>query len=139
MSAGLAYVALIEEHGGTWRLPPDEVYEAYVRTDRLLKDTQEAEDIARLRACARIVMKRLTTVQFGDRNFTLHGVVHEFEAKLIERALEESGGSLTKAVKLLGLTHQTLGSILNSRHKQLFAKRKPVQKRLKSIIKKPKD
>jgi tetratricopeptide (TPR) repeat protein len=135
-SAGLAVVTLIEEHGGTWRLPPDEVYEAYVKADRLLKDTQEAEDIARLRACSRVVMKRLTTVQFADRNFTLHGAVHEFEAKLIERALEEAGGSLTSAAKLLGLTHQTLGSILNSRHKQLSGKRKPPQKRLKSIMKK---
>jgi DNA-binding protein Fis len=138
-SAGLAVVTLIEEHGGTWRLSPDEVYQAYMRADRLLKDTQEAEDIARLRVCARIVMKRLTTVQFGDKNFTLPGVVHEFEAKLIERALEETGGSLTKAGRLLGLTHQTLGSILKTRHKQLSGKRKPPQKRLKSIIKKPKE
>ena len=101
-----------------------------MKADRLLKDTQEAEDTARLRACSRIVMKRLTTVQFADRNFTLHGAVLEFEAKLIERALDESGGSLTKAARLLGLTHQTLGSILNSRHKQLSGKPKPPQKRL---------
>jgi tetratricopeptide (TPR) repeat protein len=135
-SAGLAFVTLIEEHGATWRLSPDEVYEAYMRADRLLKDTQEAEDIARLRACACVVMKRLTTVQFGDRNFTLPGAVHDFEAKLIERALEETGGSLTKAARLLGLTHQTLGSILNTRHKKLSPKRQPARKRLKSIIKK---
>ncbi len=136
-SAGRAVLALIEEHGATWRLRPSEVYEAYVRADRLLKDTQDAEDIARLRACARVVMRRLTTVQFGDKNFTLPGAVHEFEANLIERALEESGGSLVAAARLLGLTHQTLGSILRTRHKQLAAKRKPPQKRLKSIIKKP--
>jgi tetratricopeptide (TPR) repeat protein len=136
-SAGQAVLALIEEHGATWRLSPSEVYEAYVRADRLLKDTQDAEDIARLRACARVVMRRLTTVQFGDKNFTLPGAVHEFEAKLIERALEEAGGSLVAAARLLGLTHQTLGSILNTRHKQLAAKRKPPQRRLKSIIKKP--
>jgi transcriptional regulator with GAF, ATPase, and Fis domain len=86
-----------------------------------------------------VVMKRLTTVQFGGKNFTLPSAVHEFEAKLIARALEESGGSVTKAARLLGLTHQTLGSILNSRHKQLTGKRKPPQKRLKSIIKKPKE
>lgn len=78
-------------------------------------------------------------MQFADRNFTLHGAVHEFEAKLIERALEEAGGSLTKAARLLGLTHQTLGSTLNSRHKQLSGKRKPPQKRLKSIMKKPEE
>jgi tetratricopeptide (TPR) repeat protein len=135
-SAGLAVVTLIEEHGATWRLSPDDVYEAYKKAERLLKDTQEAEDITRLKVCARIVMKRLTTVQFGDKNFTLPGAVHEFEAKLIERALEEAGGSPTKAARLLGITHQTLGSILNTRHKKLSAKRKPPQKRLKSIIKK---
>lgn len=84
-------------------------------------------------------MRRLTTVQFGDRNFTLPGAVHEFEAKLIGRALEGSDGSVTRAAKLLGLTHQTLNSILHTRHKQLSAKRKPVRKRLKSIIKEPKD
>jgi hypothetical protein len=138
-NAGQAVLALIEEHGATWRLPPDEVYEAYIRADRLLKNTQDAEDIARLKACARVVMKRLTTVQFGDKNFTLHGAVHEFEAKHITRALEESGGNLVAAARLLGLTHQTLNSILNSRHKQLSGKRKPPQKRLKSIIKEIKE
>ncbi|HEY0173451.1 MAG TPA: helix-turn-helix domain-containing protein [Pyrinomonadaceae bacterium] len=136
-SAGQAVLALIEEHGATWRLRPSEVYEAYVRADRLLKETQDAEDIARLRACARVVIRRLTTVQFGDKNFTFPGAVHEFEANLIERALEEAGGSVSAAARLLGLTHQTLGSILNTRHKQLAAKRKPPQKRLRSIIKKP--
>jgi tetratricopeptide (TPR) repeat protein len=135
-SAGQAVLSLIEEHGATWRMKPDEVYEAYVKADRLLRDTQDAEDVARLRACARVVMNRLAVVQFGDKNFTLPGAVHEFEAKLIERALGESGGSVTRAARLLGLTHQTLNSILHTRHKQLSAKRRPVQKRLKSIIKK---
>jgi tetratricopeptide (TPR) repeat protein len=138
-SAGQALLTLMEEHGGTWRMRPSEVYQVYLRANRLLKGTQDAEDIARLRACAPVVMKRLSTVQFGDKNFTLPGAVHEFEAKLIERALEESGGSVTQAARLLGLKHQTFNSILRSRHRQLAAKRKPVQKRLKSIIKKPED
>ena len=43
---------------------------------------------------------------------------------------------MTKAARLLGLSHQTLISMLRTRHKGLAAKRKPVQKRLKSIIKK---
>jgi transcriptional regulator with GAF, ATPase, and Fis domain len=118
-------------------MKPDEVYEAYMRADRLLKDTQEAEDVARLRACARVVMKRLAVVQFGDKNFTLHGAVHQFEAKLIERALDEAGGSLTKAARLLGISHQTLDSTLKRRHKPLAGKRKTPQRRLKSIIKDP--
>jgi tetratricopeptide (TPR) repeat protein len=135
-NAGQAMLALIEEHGETWRLRPTEVQDAYMWANRLLKDTQDAEDTARLRECACIVMKRLTTVQFGDKNFTLPGAVHEFESKLIERALDEAGGSLTNAARLLGITHQTLDSILNKRHRPLAGKRKPPQKRLKSIIKK---
>jgi tetratricopeptide (TPR) repeat protein len=135
-NAGQAVLALIEEHGTTWRLRPPEVHNAYMWANSLLKGTQDAEDTARLRECACIAMKRLTTVQFGDKNFTLPGAVHEFEAKLIERALDEVGGSITKASRLLGITHQTLDSILNKRHRPLAGKRKPQQKRLKSIIKK---
>lgn len=44
-SAGQAILVLIEEHGATWCMKPDEVYEAYVKADRLLKDTQDAEDV----------------------------------------------------------------------------------------------
>jgi tetratricopeptide (TPR) repeat protein len=138
-SAGQAVLALIEEHGATWRLRPDEAYDAYARADALLRETQDAEDVARLRACARLVMKRLTTVQFGDKNFTLPGAVHEFEARLVERALEETGGSVVAAARLLGLTHQTFCSLLNTRHSRLSEKRKPPKKRLKSIIKGSKD
>jgi tetratricopeptide (TPR) repeat protein len=138
-SAGQAVLALIEEHGTTWRLRPDEVFDAYVRADGLLRQSQDAEDVARLRACARLVMKRLTSVQLGEEDFTLPGAVHQFEAKLIERALEESGGSVVAAARLLGLTHQTFCSILSTRHRELADKRRPPKKRLKSIIKKVKE
>jgi tetratricopeptide (TPR) repeat protein len=135
-NAGQAVLSLIEEHGLSRLLPPAEVYAAYVRADRLLKDTQDAEDVARLRACARIAMRRLSETPLHEKNFSLYGTLHEFEAKLIGQALDESGGSVTKAARLLGLTHQTLISIMNTRHKGLTGKRKPAQKRLKSIIKK---
>lgn len=129
-------LTLIEEHRATRRLPPGEVYEAYQRAERLLKDTQDAEDKERLLACARVVMRRLSDTPFHEKNFSLFGAVHDFEARLIGQALDESGGSVTKAAQLLGLTHQTLISILITRHKALSGKRKPAQKRLKSIIKK---
>lgn len=135
-SAGQALLTLIEEHGATRRLSPAEVYEAYLRADRLLRDAQAAEDAARLRACAVVVMRRLSDTPFHEKSFSLYGAVHEFEAKLVRQALEESCGSVTKAARLLGLTHQTLISILNTRHKGLAGKRKPAQKRLKSIMKK---
>lgn len=47
--AGQAVLSLIEEHGATRRLTPAEVYDAYLRANRLLKETQDAEDVTRLR------------------------------------------------------------------------------------------
>jgi tetratricopeptide (TPR) repeat protein len=138
-SAGQALLTLIVEHGATRRLPPAEVYEAYQKAESLLKDSQDADDREWLLACARIVMRRLSDTPFHEKNFSLYGAVHDFEAKLIGQALEESGGSVTSAARLLGLTHQTLISILNTRHKGLAGKRKAPQKRLKSIIKIPKE
>jgi tetratricopeptide (TPR) repeat protein len=114
VNAGQAVLSLIEEHGASKRLTPSEVYGAYLRADRLLKRTQDAEDLGRLRECALMVMRRLSDPAIHDKNFTFYGAIHELEAKLIEQALDETGGSITKAARLLGLTHQTLISILDS-------------------------
>jgi tetratricopeptide (TPR) repeat protein len=138
-SAGRALLTLIAEHGATKRLPPAEVYETFQKADRLMKGTQDADDRELLLTCARIVMRRLSDPTIYEKTFSLYGAIQDFESKLIGQALEESGGSVTKAARLLGLTHQTLISILNTRHKGLSGKRKPVQKRLKSIMKKPND
>ncbi|HWS88658.1 MAG TPA: helix-turn-helix domain-containing protein, partial [Pyrinomonadaceae bacterium] len=92
-----------------------------------------------LLACARVVMRRLSDPAIYGKNFSLYGAVQDFEAKLIGQALEQSGGSVTKAARLLGLSHQTLISMLTTRHKGLAGKRKPKQKRLKSIMKKPEE
>jgi tetratricopeptide (TPR) repeat protein len=138
-NAGLAALTLIEEHGARRSTTDEELYDLYRRADRLLKGAQNAEELARLQACARVVMRRLAGTQLGEKNFTLFGAVHELEAKLIGQALDEAGGSVTRAAKILGIRHQTLTSMLNKRHKRLLSKRTPPEKRLKSIIKIPKD
>jgi hypothetical protein len=69
--AGQAALTLIEEHGATWRLPESEVSKVYQRADELLRGTQDAEDKERLRACALIVIKRLSGMRLHDKNFTL--------------------------------------------------------------------
>jgi tetratricopeptide (TPR) repeat protein len=135
-SAGLAALTLIEEHGPTWRLSESELVKVYRRADFLLKDTQDAEDIARLRECARIVIKRLSGMQLHEKNFSFYGAVHELEARLIEQALELEGGSVSRAAKRLGLKHQSLSHMLRARHKKLMGKRTPPTPRLRSIIKK---
>jgi tetratricopeptide (TPR) repeat protein len=135
-NAGLAALTLIEEHGGTWRLSESEVANVYGRADELLKETQDAEDIARLRACAGVVIRRLSGMQLDDKNFSFYGAVHELEAKLIEQALEREAGSVSRAARRLGLKHQSLAHMLLARHKKLIGKRTPPEKRLRSIIKK---
>lgn len=136
--AGVAALTLIEEHGGA-RLSGPEVSKLYMRADRLLRGTQDSEDIARLRACARVAIRRLTGMHLHDKNFSFYGAVHELEARLIEQALEEAGGSVVGAAKLLGLKHQTFTSMLQTRHQKLLSKRTPRERRLRSIIKGPKE
>jgi tetratricopeptide (TPR) repeat protein len=138
-NAGLAVLTLIEEHGARRTVQQKELYELYQRADRLLKDTQHPETLVRLRACARIVMRRLAGIQRDDKNFTFFNAVHEFEEKLIEWALEEAQGSVVQAARLLSLRHQTFSSMLSQRHKKLLVKRSPREKRLRSIIKEPKE
>lgn len=135
--AGQAALTLIEEHGSTWRLEESEVSQVYQSADELLRGTQDAEDIRRLRACAHVVIKRLSGMNLHDKHFSFYGAVHELEARLIERALEKTGGSVTRAAKLLGLKHQTLIAMINKRHKLLQAKRVMPEKRLRSLIKDP--
>jgi tetratricopeptide (TPR) repeat protein len=138
-NAGLAALTLIEEHGARRVLTEEELYELYRRADGFLKDTQDAEDVARLRASARVVMRRMSDVNLHDKNFSLYSAVQSLEAKLIGQALEEAGGSVTRAAKLLGLKHQTLIAMMKARHKGLQRKRMMPEKRLRSIIKEPKE
>jgi tetratricopeptide (TPR) repeat protein len=132
-NAGRAAVAMIEEHGK--RLSDAELYRLYQRADKFLAATQDAEDIARLRACARIVTQKLYGSEL-DEYFTLPETVLEYEARFIELALMEEGGSITRAALRLGISHQTLSFMLKSRHKKLHSKRTPEIKR--SVIRKGK-
>ena len=83
-------------------------------------------------------MRRLSEPLAHEKNFSLYDAVQELEARLIAQALEEAGGSVTRAARILGLPHQTLSTMLNTRHEALAAKRTPTRKRLRSIIKESK-
>jgi tetratricopeptide (TPR) repeat protein len=136
-NAGLAALTLIEEHGATFRLSESDLAKIYRRASDFLKGSQDAEDKERLLACALVVIKRLSGMQLHDKNFSFYGAVHELEAKLIEQALELEGGSVSRAARRLGLKHQSLSHMLRARHRKLFDKRTPPEKRLRSIIKGP--
>lgn len=55
------------------------------------------------------------------------------EAEIILKALEEAGGSVTRAANLLNKTHGGLAHILRTRHPELLAKCRPIIKRRKTI------
>src|SRR5204862_2742354 len=65
---------------------------------------------------------------------SLEAEVLRHEGNLIKRALEVSGGSVTRAARMLGVTHQGLAFILNGRHSNLLSVRTPVKRRRRSII-----
>ncbi len=69
-----------------------------------------------------------------EPGFSLDSEVLRYEGDLIRRALKESGGSVTRAARLLGVTHQGLAFILNGRHSDLLSIRTPVKRRRRSII-----
>ncbi|MDQ5828099.1 MAG: hypothetical protein M3441_28625, partial [Chloroflexota bacterium] len=99
-------------------------------------DTQDVEDVARLRECARVVFGRLSGAHLPVGHFSLAEAKHDIEARYIERALEEAEGSVSRAAKLLGMKHQSLIHLLKTRHKQFLDKRTPAAKRRRSIIRK---
>lgn len=136
--AAHAALALIEEHWSRPGFPQRELHDLYLQADELLGEAPGAEDVARLRACAALVMRRLSAAVGGEGDFNFQTAVHEFEAAMIEQALEESSGSVTQASRTLGLSHQTFTSMLERRHRQLRGKRTPREKRRRSIIGKTK-
>jgi tetratricopeptide (TPR) repeat protein len=134
-NAGLAALTLIEEHGKE-RLSESELYSVYHRIDELLKDTEDVEEISRLRRCAKIVMRRFHGVTTNDKNFVLPEVLHQHEARFVREALEAEHGVVSRAAKRLGIRHQTLIRTLKTRHKELLSLRTPAQPRKKSIVQK---
>ena len=131
-NAGLAALTLIEEHGRE-RLSETKLFDVYRRADDLLKATQDAEEIARLRACARIMGRRLIGARLSDKGFKLPDVVLAYEAKFIREALEAEQGIITHAARRLGLRHQSLIHIVKTRHKDLLSLRTPAKTRKRSI------
>jgi tetratricopeptide (TPR) repeat protein len=140
---GIAAVTAIEELSDY--LPVDTLQTYYRTAETLLSHSQNASIRTRLGECARRVLA-IALTHSGERaeattdgpplkpGFSLDSEVLRYEGNLIRRALEESGGSVTRAARLLGVTHQGLAFILNGRHSDLLSIRTPVKRRRRSII-----
>jgi tetratricopeptide (TPR) repeat protein len=139
--AGIAAITAIEELSN--HLPVDTLHNYYRTAETLLSNSQNLSLKTRLGECAR----RVLSVALAEANastsadsvtmepgFSLDTEVLRYEGDLIRRALKESGGSVTRAARLLGVTHQGLAFILNGRHSDLLSSRTPVKRRRRSII-----
>src|SRR5215213_7633893 len=137
---GIAAVTAIEELSDY--LPTNALQDYYRTAETLLSNSQNLSIKTRLGECAR----RVLTVALTDlpeatkeapsmrSGLSLDAEVLRYEGNLIRHALEESGGSVTRAARLLGVTHQGLAFILNGRHSDLLSIRTPVKRRRRSII-----
>jgi CheY-like chemotaxis protein len=67
------------------------------------------------------------------RGFSLKKEVRLLEERFIRLALEEAGGKVTGAAKLLGLHYQTLVLLLDQRHRALLPLRKPAVRRRRVV------
>lgn len=139
---GIAAVTAIEELSSYLSLGSLQQY--YASAETLLAHSQNRSLKTRLGECARRVLaaefaslkstQTTADVPAMPPGFSLDAEVLRYEGSLIRKALEDSGGSVTRAARLLGVTHQGLAFILNGRHSDLLSIRTPVKKRRRSII-----
>jgi CheY-like chemotaxis protein len=116
-SAGLAAIALVQQMGQ--QLSDDEVSIIIERARDLLKDNPNPAIRERLLECAFYVLSLVRSVHSTWTNYSYDRSVHRYEARQIRKALEDAGGVISQASRLLGLTHQRLHKILKNRHKHL--------------------
>lgn len=159
-SAGVAALTMVEEL--TEQMPRADLFSYYRIAETELARSQHPEIQSRLGRCARLLLANQslpvadsgpeasnqsntgselpaeTSVSTGEAvlstDASLEEQVMRYEGQLIRSALQSADGSVTRAARMLGITHQGLAFILNGRHKDLLAARKPVKKRRRSII-----
>jgi two-component system chemotaxis response regulator CheY len=108
-----------------------------VRADELLGKSQNMANLKRLCACARRVLfsTHLSPTPHDWTGFSFKDAVRRYESHLIERALKDADGMVSRAAQLLGVKHhQSLVSLLKNRHKHLLHVRTPIVPRKRSII-----
>lgn len=161
-SAGNAILTQIEELQAD--LSPAVFRSLYLKADELLKNSPKLSTIDRLQKIARkqfeispempaedsekiakllkyadkldsLFENKADRSAFSWKNFSLPEAVLAYEAEIILKALNETGGRITKAAQLLGLSHQNLSLILHQRHKDLKTNCAPRKPRSKSKVK----
>src|SRR2546421_2114797 len=142
--AGRAKISVIEEL--TSQTSPEELVAEYQAAAELLADSQDPATSKRLINSALRIVDALMPSQQAEPQveesswdgFSFKREVLKIEKRLIERALRDAGGSVTRASRLLGFRHhQSLIALINSRHRDLLGTRSAVRKRRHHLFSKP--
>jgi tetratricopeptide (TPR) repeat protein len=132
--AGLATLTMIEEID---HLSPATLQAAYQQAREWLSTSQSQEVKIRLGDAAGKVTAsvpgELSSEEATEMLLTKPGDLQErkltYERALIKQALAQANGRVTHAASLLGMSHQGLCYIIESRHKDLLKERSPVRRR----------
>lgn len=134
--AGRVALTIVEELGE--RISNDDLCAVYDRAAEMLSASTNLETLRRLAACAsRALFLTKTSSQLPSDwdNFSFRDEVLRYESRIIEKALRDASGVVSRAAQMLGMKHHNnLVSILNSRHRELLGERKPIIPRRRSII-----
>lgn len=132
--AGQAALTLIEEMGE--RLELCDLGDTYERALRLLTGSRHPGNKDRLLACANTVLELVGALPSPStwEEFSFKQAVRRYEARLIEGALRATGGVVSRTAQLLGLTRQSLDSMLHRRHRRLLPFRTPTEPRRSSLM-----
>jgi CheY-like chemotaxis protein len=143
--AGRAALAVVEELGG--QLDFEELSAAYARAVELFAGSQQPGVRQRLLSCSLFVLhKHAPGAHVGGefrpppewKGFSLMSEVRRYERLIIERALKDAGGVVTRAALFLGFKHHnSLISRINKRHTNLLKARSPVLPRKRGITRDP--
>jgi CheY-like chemotaxis protein len=143
--AGRATLSIIEELGD--KMNSQELISTFRSALHLSKNSQDPLTLRRLLACIEVVFVSLdvSPSEGGEagawswEDFSFKREIFKHERILIERALRDAGGSITKAAHLLGFKHhQSLISLVGGRHQDLLKLRSTVRKRRRHLFSEPK-
>ncbi len=133
---GLAVLTIIEELGE--HLPAEELTPTYDRAVELLSRSGNQEYKDRLLVASRRVLFLIGQLPAPPtwKGFNLYKAVLRYEARIIERALKETRGVVSRAAELLGIRRQRLDAMLKGRgrHTSLAYLRTPVERQPRSLM-----
>ncbi len=137
-TAGSVRLKIIEELNNN--LSSQQLITLFLSADDALKNNKALATLRRFRSCGRIVIEsnkgdHRAAARVPDGGCSLDAEVHKLESQLIQEALKKADGKITKAAGYLGLTHQGLDFMLQTRHKALLTERATRRRRFKPLIK----